>query len=245
MVKRIRAAPFDLQHVLVRSSPAQSARTLEKRWGRQDAIDAVYGALVEEPWAYEDVPARAVDTLFLLGGESLLLDEFLERAKEPLPEDLEGMSEDEQRDWWIMNLLTLAFGLKGSPDAVERMLTFLDAFDDASRPQGAIAVIDALVGCGERGLRDERTWRWLEQLRSDDVVFWSSLCGSYGDPRAIPLLHALLDDINVKDAESDDDELRRYTTRVIIDGVDSLELLGAVRPTDQALLDAIVPPNDR
>lgn len=253
MVKPIKAPPFNLQRVLLTSSPNTVAAVLVKRWGQEEAIDALDELLFgDEPWKGFLVPGRAAEALMVLGAEDLVLEELMERVGEDLDE-LADLTDAEERAWAVMNALALAIGERGSPLAVDELLTFLDAglVARGEPAHGWRTIVDILASCGERGLRDERTWTWLERLRSSDLEFWCSLAGVYHDERAIPLLHAvidgidqtLLDDGSDESDESDSNdnsdgtmERRRAAIRTVIDGVDSLEVLNAARAADKALL---------
>jgi hypothetical protein len=214
MVKRIKS-PFDLQQVLLRSSPTELALLLVNRWGPEQAIDELDELLFgDEPWRSRRVAIQAARVLALLD-EDLVVDEFLERSQ------ADDAADDER-----IGTLIFAIGQHGSIATVLRLLDHLDNIElESGHPPGWTLVLDALVSCGERGLRHERCWVWLERLRNHDAELWCCFAGSYGDSRAVSHLYALIDHAILEATNSP-------MQRVIIDGVDSLELLGAARPTD-------------
>lgn len=228
MVKKVRAPKGDFQSMLLRMPPEAVARALHSV-PREESL-AVLLELLEDPESWRDlrVPARIAGLLLRLGEEQALVDEVFELA----PYWYDG----DDAECLGLGALAVVLGTEGNPSVREEVLDHLDetlVLTGAPHP-ATNTFVEILVNFGERGVRCERAWRWLEHVREDLPDLWFSFAGSYGDPRAVPLLHAMLDAIEPSAlvGRLGDDP----AVRTVIDGVDALEQLGAVRPRDAALL---------
>ncbi|MCC7110784.1 MAG: hypothetical protein IT382_15940 [Deltaproteobacteria bacterium] len=231
MVKKVKSPAGDFQSMLLRIEPEAVARAL-RTVPREETLSVLL-ELLETPEAWRDlrVPARIAKLLLHLGEEEALLDEVFDLA----PDWHDG----DDAELIGLGALVLALGSDGSPSAREAVLDHLDetlALSGAVHPAANIFV-EILVDFGERGVRCERAWRWLEQVRAEEPALWASFAGSYGDARAVPLLHALLDPIDPSTLEglAGDDPV----ARIVIEVADALGELNAVRPRDAALLERV------
>lgn len=231
MVKKIKARPRDLQSLLLGMEPAAAAHELRSA-PRAETLEVLLELLDDsEAWRDHRIPARIAELLILFGEEDLLLDELLELA----PYWRDG----EDAELLGLGAIAVVVGTQASPRARERVLDDLDeALVLTGEPHPATdTLVEILVLFGERGIRCERAWAWLEQVRATNQELWASFAGSYGDVRAASILHGLLDPIDPAslDGLGGDDPV----VRIVIDGVDALEQLDAVRPQDAALLERV------
>ena len=231
MVKRIKAPPSDLQTMLLRVEPRALARMLRAA-PRDETLEVLLEVLGDtDEWRDLRIPARIAEVLLELGEEEALLDELFALA----PDWHDG----DDAELLGLGGMVVTIGTVGSLRPRERVL---DVLDETLAGTGHLhpatdTLTEILVHFGERGTRCERAWQWLERVRVNNQELWAGFAGSYGDARAVPILHGLLDPIDPAslDGLRGDDPV----ARIVIEGVDALEQLAAVRPRDTALLELL------
>lgn len=123
--------------------------------------------------------------------------------------------------------------------ARERVLDVLDEVlvEDGAPHPAWLSLVEVLANFGERGVRDDRAWSWLERVRMADEALWCAFVSGYGDERAVPTLRAIVErfertELLARSAYDDDQQL-------VIEAVGALQELGGNRPVDDDMAEQI------
>jgi hypothetical protein len=229
MVKRVKPRPVDFERLLARGELPEALDALRRQVPDPEPRVAILLDLVEGPWRDLLTPTRAAALLTMMGEVDALLEHCLEMA-----DDWAAYDDDQQEvgHSGVFRILGHALQEPG-------WRTLLDdlgdptAVDNEARPSWPMWV-NVLADCGERGLRDERVWAWIQRVLDDTPPLWCIYAGLYGDPRAVPTLQALLRGhadlaLAATGPRNDDDD-------VVIEAGQALEKFGALDDELRALL---------
>lgn len=220
MIKKLKVPAIDLRRTLLRASPRELLAVID-RIG-PDVVEQLLDLFLDiDGWDDRAaVPDRALRTLCALGATADVTEAWADLV---LDLDLDVDDDDDvTQEEFDVSRLGVVLGKTADPATAGPVL--LDILDECVGKTGVIEegwsfLLEPLCRFTERGWRDERTWSWLERLRLEQPDLWCSYVDGYGDDRAVPLLHALLD-------ECDDGD------RVAIEALAALETCGALRPID-------------
>lgn len=257
-MKKIKTGRFDIVKALDADDDiGVIVEGLVKQMGRDAVIAAARDAFQDpDRWSSAETPAALADTLVQLGEIGAVVDALVESA-ELFEEALhEAFADFEQRasraekagknvdeleppdldmdDDVVVEACVLAL-TDGGPAALEAVH---QALADDRVAAARSPLIEVLAGLGENGLRDERSWPLIAALFDDDSEVEGpgvacAFAAAYGDPRAVPLIQAVLDRTAPSAEGPDSDE-----NAIIEEAVAALEGFddGAVRDADRAKL---------
>jgi hypothetical protein len=224
MVKKLKGLPLSFPSLLRSSTPIEVAARVRARRDADDCVDELFALFTTIDLDGDArLPGLAAQTLVALGFEVDVLFAMLELYDE--------YAEDDDEDTLLWLGMT-----KHAVDAVltaQSLPTLFDELELCTAEDGTLDdaggyIVESIVALAQRGVREERGWQGLEQLRRSDPVLWAALVPDYGDARYPACVYDCLDGVD----DTFDDEMRE----LVVECVEPLKEIDAARPRDLALL---------